>query len=170
MLAILRTMKASPGFKPMVNVGHTRESAHANTMYCKQERIKQIRQNSPVYLNLTGDLIFVQSAHTFLLGRSEHKNQGQQSEIIHVQLKACIGKSLIVVALYFLRRDWMRHISGLFWKPMMPIWNFFYGNLLYSTHSSYGMTVPQLHAWYMANISGVLLYASPKGKRKNLWI
>jgi hypothetical protein len=34
MLAMLRTVKASPGSRPRVTDGHTRESAHANTMYC----------------------------------------------------------------------------------------------------------------------------------------
>lgn len=36
MLAMLRTVKASPGSRPRVTDGHTRESAQANTMYCTQ--------------------------------------------------------------------------------------------------------------------------------------
>jgi len=35
MLAMLRTAKASPGCRPRVTDGHTRESEQANTMYCK---------------------------------------------------------------------------------------------------------------------------------------
>ena len=34
MLAMLRTAKASPGCRPRVTDGHTRESEQANTMYC----------------------------------------------------------------------------------------------------------------------------------------
>uniref|UniRef100_A0A0A9F474 Uncharacterized protein n=1 Tax=Arundo donax TaxID=35708 RepID=A0A0A9F474_ARUDO len=33
MLAMLRTVKASPGCRPRVTDGQTRESAQANTMY-----------------------------------------------------------------------------------------------------------------------------------------
>ena len=38
MAAMLRTVKASPGCRPRVTDGHTRESAQANTMYCMQQR------------------------------------------------------------------------------------------------------------------------------------
>ena len=34
MLAMLRIVKASPGWKLSTTEGHTRESAHANTMNC----------------------------------------------------------------------------------------------------------------------------------------
>ena len=40
MAAMLRTVKASPGSRPRVTDGHTRESAQANTMYCMQQRKK----------------------------------------------------------------------------------------------------------------------------------
>jgi len=40
MAAMLRTVKASPGCRPRVTDGHTRESAQANTMYCMQQRKK----------------------------------------------------------------------------------------------------------------------------------
>jgi hypothetical protein len=43
MLAILRTVKASPGCRPKVSVGHTRESAHEKTMYCKKEQLIQAK-------------------------------------------------------------------------------------------------------------------------------
>jgi hypothetical protein len=36
MAAMLRTVKASPGCRPRVTDGHTRESEQANTMYCMQ--------------------------------------------------------------------------------------------------------------------------------------
>jgi len=35
MEAMLRTVKASPGCRPRVTDGHTRESEQANTMYCR---------------------------------------------------------------------------------------------------------------------------------------
>jgi hypothetical protein len=56
MAATFRTVKASPGFSPRVNVGHTRESAHANTMYCKQERIKCCRQAAHMHIRSTSAL------------------------------------------------------------------------------------------------------------------
>jgi hypothetical protein len=34
MAAMLRTVKASPGCRPRVTDGHTRESEQANTTYC----------------------------------------------------------------------------------------------------------------------------------------
>jgi hypothetical protein len=37
MLAMLRTVKASPGSRLRVTDGHTRESAQANTMYCSHQ-------------------------------------------------------------------------------------------------------------------------------------
>lgn len=39
MLAMLRTEKASPGCRPRVTDGHTRESEQANTMYCSMQPI-----------------------------------------------------------------------------------------------------------------------------------
>lgn len=38
MLAMLRMVKASPGWKPRVTEGHTRESAQANTMNCMPQK------------------------------------------------------------------------------------------------------------------------------------
>jgi uncharacterized protein YgiM (DUF1202 family) len=41
MAAMLRTVKASPGCRPRVTDGHTRESEQANTMYCTYARKRE---------------------------------------------------------------------------------------------------------------------------------